>query len=126
MTPAEPPATWTLTRTLALRAVAALWIVLGWGFSVVPGRPDTFPIIASIRPGLWMLTGAFVLATAGHPRLCWWGIAVMGALVGERITALLITQATGQSEFAWFSAVTWLGVYLAVITSASLPRGQRQ
>ena len=125
MTSAEPPATWTLTRTLALRAVAILWIVLGWGFSVVPGRPDTLPIIASIRPELWMLTGAFVLATAAHPRLCWWGIAVMGALVGERITALFIMQVTGQSAFAWYSAVTWLGIYLAVIASASLPRERR-
>ena len=122
MTPAEPPATWTLRRTLALRIVAILWIVLGWGFSVIPGRPDTLPFVASIRPGLWMLTGAFVLATAGHPRLSWWGIAVMGALVGERITALLILQVTGQSDFAWYSAVLWLGIYLAVITSASLPR----
>ena len=125
MTPAEPPATWTLRRTLALRAVAILWIVLGWGFSVVPRRPDTLPLIASVRPELWMLTGVFVLATAAHPRLCWWGIAVMGALVGERITALLIMQATGQSDFAWYSAVLWLGVYLAVISSASLPRERR-
>ena len=74
---------------------------------------------------IWVAAGAWVLGTASHPRLYGWGITAMGALVGERIAALLLAVVDGSSPSAWFSAATWLGVYLAVLFAAALPERVR-
>lgn len=114
-----------LTRSTALRLIALLWIALGWGFTVISPRPELVTWLSDVRPIIWVAAGAWVLGTASHPRLYGWGITAMGALVGERITALLLAVVDGRSPSAWFSAATWLGVYLAVLFAAALPERVR-
>lgn len=105
-----------------------LWCGYAYGFQSidalqynhegVPFSP-VLEVIDDLRPILWGAAGLLAVVMAGRPAWLRWGVALMGALVVERI-CYLATQLPAH-PLGWFSMMTWGGVYLGVVFANRLP-----